>query len=105
MDNQTTAQESCWVNTFVFISGFLLGAGAALLMAPEPGSTLRGRLAKGARTAQDELADIAADTKGTVTTLSREAKQAMKQTASRFTAAVDATKQSVTATPDESPSQ
>lgn len=95
MDTQNQSGDSGWVTTFVFISGFILGAGAALLMAQEPGSTLRGRLVKGAKVAQEELADIAADTKDAVGTLSKDVQQTMKQTASRVTAAVEATKEAV----------
>jgi len=98
MDNNG---DSSWVTTFVFIAGLMVGAGAALLMAPETGTTLRERLAKGAKTAQDELTDIAADTKQAVSALSQEAQKTMKKTASRVSAAVEATKVAVKTAPHE----
>ena len=102
MDNQDFSDDSSWVNTFVFISGVILGAGAALLLTPEPGNTLRNRLARGAKTAQDELSEMASDTKDTIHTLTKDTQQTLKRAASRVTAAVDATKQSVKTTSDES---
>ena len=103
MDNQDYSDDSGWVNTFVFIAGAILGAGAALMLTPEPGNTLRQRLARGAKTAQDEISDMAADTKETLNTWSKDTQQTLKQAASRVTAAVDATKQSVKTLPNESP--
>ena len=92
MDNQGNPGDSSMVNTFVFIAGFLLGAGAALLFAPETGSNMRERLSRGAKTAQDEFSAAAADTKDAFNTLSQEAQHAMRNTADRFGAAVEATK-------------
>ena len=51
MEQDMSSNDSCWVTTFVFISGFILGAGAAILMTPEPGTNIRNRLAKGAKIA------------------------------------------------------
>ena len=95
MDNQGNSGDSGWVNTFVFIAGFLLGAGAALLVAPEAGVNMRERLARGMKTAQDEFSGVAADTKDALSTLSQEAQHAMKHTANRFTAAMEATKSAI----------
>lgn len=95
MNDQGSGGDSCWVNTFVFVAGFLLGAGAALLVAPEAGANLRERLSRGVKTAQDEFADVATDTKETFSSLSRDAQKAMQHTATRFTEAVDATKQAI----------
>ncbi len=95
MDNQGNSGDSGWVNTFVFIAGFLLGAGAALLVAPETGATIRERLARGAKKAQDEFSGVASDTKDTFNTLSQEAQHAVKNTATRFNAAVEATKDAI----------
>ncbi len=103
MDHQDYSDDSSWVNTFVFISGVILGAGAALLLTPEPGNTLRDRLARGAKTAQDEFSDMAADTKETLHTLSTDAQEKVRQAKSRVTAAVDATKQSVKDLPTQDP--
>ena len=63
MDDHSTQGDSSWVNTFVFVAGFLLGAGTAIMLTPESGSQLRSRLARGAKTAQDEFSDVAAQTK------------------------------------------
>jgi gas vesicle protein len=95
MEEHTTQEDSSWVNTFVFVAGFLLGAGTAILMTPEAGSQLRHRLARGAKTAQDEFSDMACQTKEAVHAWSEEAKKTMKQAATRVNSAVDATKQAV----------
>jgi gas vesicle protein len=95
MDEHTTQGDSSWVNTFVFIAGFLLGAGTAILLTPETGSQLRSRLARGAKTAQDEFSDMASHTKEAMHAWTEEAKKTMKQTAARVNSAVDATKQAV----------
>lgn len=98
---QENSTDSCWVTTFVFISGFILGAGAAILMAPESGANLRGRLAKGAKTAQEEFADVANETKEAFRAISQETQRTVKQAASRITNAVEATKQAVIAEEEE----
>ncbi|MGB0910964.1 MAG: YtxH domain-containing protein [Nitrospirales bacterium] len=103
MDHQDYSDDSSWVNTFVFISGVILGAGAALLLTPEPGNSLRDRLARGAKTAQDEFSDMATDTKETLHTWSSDAQEKVRQAKSRVTAAVDATKQSVKNLPTQDP--
>ena len=95
MNEHTTQGDSGWVNTFVFIAGFLLGAGTAILLTPETGSQLRSRLTRGAKTAQDELSDMASQTKETMQAWSEEAKKTMKQATTRVNSAVDATKQAV----------
>ena len=95
MDDHTTHGDSGWVNTFVFIAGFLLGAGTAIMMTPESGSQLRNRLARGAKTAQDELSDMTAQTRDALSSLKEEAKRSVKQAGVRLHTAVDATKQSV----------
>jgi len=95
MDNQGNSGDSGMVNTFVFIAGFLLGAGAALLLAPETGANVRERLARGVKTAQDEFSGVAADTKDAFNTLSQDAQHAMKHTTTRFNAAVEATKDAI----------
>ena len=102
MDDQTTHQDTGWVNTFVFIAGFLLGAGTAVMLTPESGSQLRNRLSRGAKTAQDEFSDMAVQTKEAVNSWSQEAKESMKHAAARVNSAVDATKQSVKTSPPES---
>lgn len=95
MDEHLTQNDSAWVNTFVFIAGFLLGAGTAILLTPETGFQLRHRLARGVRIAQDEFSDLACQTKEAMQTLSDEAKKTVRQTASRVNSAVNATKQAV----------
>ena len=87
--------DSSWVNTFVFIAGFLLGAGTAIMLTPESGSQLRTRIARGARTAQDEFSEMATETKEAMQAWSDEAKETMKHAADRVNSAVDTTKQAV----------
>ncbi len=95
--------DSTWVNTFVFIAGFLLGAGTAIMMTPESGSQIRNRIVRGARTAQDEFSEMAAQTKEAMQSWSEEAKETMKHAATRVNSAVDTTKQAVkTSTQDPS---
>ena len=100
MSDNTEQSDSTLVNTFVFIAGFLLGAGTAIMLTPESGSQLRTRIAKGARTAQDEFSEMAAQTKEAMQAWSEEAKETMKHAANRVNSAVDTTKQAV-----KSPSQ
>ena len=95
MGSQDNSGDSGMVNTFVFIAGFLLGAGAALLLAPETGANVRERLSRGVRTAQDQFSDVAADTKDAFNSLSQEAQHAVKHTATRFNAAMEATKDAI----------
>ena len=104
MEQETSSTDSCWVTTFVFISGFILGAGAAILMAPESGLSLRNRLAKGAKTVQEEFGDVANETKEAFHTLSQDTQRTMRQAAARLTNAVEATKQAVIAPDDSTPS-
>ena len=104
MGQDMSSDDSCWVTTFVFISGFILGAGAAILMAPEPGSSIRGRLAKGARIAQEEFGDVANETKEAFRSISRDTQRTVKHTAARLTDAVEATKQAVIADEKDTPS-
>ncbi len=102
MSDYQNQGDSGWVNTFVFIAGFLLGAGTAILLTPESGTQLRHRVARGAKTAQDEFSDMAAQTKEAMHSWSEEAKATMKQAANRVNSAVDATKQAVKTAPQES---
>ena len=87
--------DSSWVNTFVFIAGFFLGAGTAIMLTPESGSQLRTRIARGAKTAQDEFSEMATETKEAMQAWSDEAKETMKHAANRVNSAVDTTKQAV----------
>jgi gas vesicle protein len=94
--------DSTWVNTFVFIAGFLLGAGTAIMMTPESGSQIRNRIVRGARTAQDEFSEMAAQTKEAMQSWSEEAKETMKHAATRVNSAVDTTKQAVQSSTQDS---
>ncbi len=102
MSDYNDQGDSSWVNTFVFIAGFLLGAGTAIMMTPESGPQLRNRLSRGARTAQDEFSEMAAQTKEAMQSWSEEAKETMKHAAQRVNSAVDTTKQAVKAAPQNS---
>lgn len=105
MAQEDHAGDSGWITTFVFIAGLLFGAGTALLFTPESGPALRNRLARGAKVAQDELTDLASETKETLTTVSKEAQEAIEHMAARVTAAVDAVKEAIVAQPPESGSE
>ena len=87
--------DSGWVTTFVFVGGFIVGAGAALFLTPESGSHIRERLSKGAKTAQEELTETAEEAKESIGSLAKEAQRTMKKTAARLNAAVDATKEAI----------
>jgi len=102
MSDYNEQGDSGWVNTFVFIAGFLLGAGTAIMMTPESGSQLRNRIVRGARTAQDEFSEMAAQTKEAMQAWSEEAKETMKHAAQRVNSAVDTTKQAVKTPPQDS---
>jgi gas vesicle protein len=78
-----------------FVTGALVGAGAALLLAPEPGKAMRRRLAHGAKAAQEELSDVAAETREAVGALTKDARQTLRQTASRLGAALSATRDAI----------
>ena len=103
MGQDMSSNDSCWVTTFVFISGFILGAGAAILMTPEPGTNIRNRLAKGAKAAQEEFGDVANETKEAFRSISQDTQRTVKQAASRITNAVEATKKAVIADDDTPP--
>jgi gas vesicle protein len=79
-----------------FVSGVLVGTGAALLVAPEAGVQIRRRLGRGVRTVQGELADIAAETTEALAALSKDARQTLRHTATRLNAALDATREALT---------
>ncbi|MDH5429081.1 MAG: YtxH domain-containing protein [Nitrospirota bacterium] len=102
MSDDNGQGDSGWVNTFVFIAGFLLGAGTAIMLTPESGNQLRSRIARGARTAQDEFSDMAAQTKEAMHAWSEEAKETMKHAANRVNSAVGTTKNAVKSPPLES---
>ena len=102
MNDYNGQGDSSWVNTFVFIAGFLLAAGTAILLTPESGSQLRNRIARGAKTAQDEFSDMASQTKEAMQAWSEEAKETMKHAANRVNSAVGTTKQAVKASPQDS---
>ena len=103
MEQDMSSNDSCWVTTFVFISGFILGAGAAILMTPEPGTNIRNRLAKGAKIAQEEFGDVANEAKEAFRSISQDTQRTVKQAASRITDAVEATKKAVAADDDTPP--
>jgi gas vesicle protein len=79
-----------------FVSGVLVGTGATLLVAPEAGAQIRRRLGRGVRTVQGEFADIAAETTEALSALSKDARQTLRHTATRLSAALDATREALT---------
>lgn len=83
-----------------FTIGAAVGAGVALYMAPHSGSEMRRRLAFGAKTAQEELGEVAEETRGALEALAKDARQTLRQTAWRLTEVVTATKQAFQAETD-----
>lgn len=75
-----------------FLFGAMVGAAVGLLVAPEPGPVLRGRLAKGARKVGEEWTDAAADAGEALAALGKDAEETLKRTATRLSEALDATK-------------
>jgi gas vesicle protein len=88
-----------------FLLGAIAGASAALLLAPEPGRTMRRRLAQGAKAAQEELTGVAAETREALEALTKDARQTLRQTASRLTAALEATRKALKQDMDAVPSE
>lgn len=78
-----------------FLLGILFGMGAALLLAPERGDTLRRRLARGAKVAGEELAGVASETREALEALGKDARQTLKRTATRLSSALDAAKEAI----------
>jgi gas vesicle protein len=83
------------VITLAFFAGALVGAGTALLLAPESGPTIRRRLAQGAKAAQEELSGVAAETREAFGALTKDARQTLRQTASRLVSVLDATREAL----------
>jgi gas vesicle protein len=92
-----SAQEQSHAGTivFAFVMGALVGAGTAILLAPEAGSRMRKRLVNGARAAQEELTDVAAETREAFGVLTKDARQTLRQTAARLNAALEATREAI----------
>ncbi|HJU04676.1 MAG TPA: YtxH domain-containing protein [Nitrospiraceae bacterium] len=74
------------------LTGACVGAVAALLIAPDSGIRMRRRLRKGAKIAQEEFADVAAEAKEALGALGKDARQTLRQTATRLGAALGAAK-------------
>ena len=79
----------------VFVAGAVMGAGVALLAAPESGARMRQRLVRGARTAQEELAGVMEGTREALEALTKDARQTLRHTAIRLTDAMEATKEAL----------
>lgn len=103
MDEKEDLEKSGGSTLFwAFFTGAACGASLAILLAPEPGSRVRERLNRGARTAQDEFSTVASGTKEAVEALGNDARQTFKQTATRLNAAIEATKAAIKAEPEPS---
>ena len=81
--------------SLAFALGVVFGAGTALLLTPDSGSKMRRRLRQGAKTAQEEFADVAIEAREALGALSKDARQTIRQTTSRLGAALGATKQAL----------
>jgi gas vesicle protein len=95
MTHSGAARGNTGLVMMAFLTGALVGAGAALLLAPEAGRAMRRRLAQGAKAAQEEFADVAAETREAVGALTKDARQTLRQTASRLGAALGATRDAI----------
>jgi gas vesicle protein len=95
-------QEHGYTGTIAlaFVIGAIVGAGAALLLAPEPGIRMRKRLLDGARAAQEELAGVASETRDAFGMLRKDAQQTFRQTASRLNAALEHTREAISGETD-----
>lgn len=103
MSSRTAQRDShTGTMTLAFVIGALVGAGTAILLAPEPGNRMRKRLLDGARAAQEELAGVAAETREAFGVLTKDARQTLRQTASRLNAALEATREAISGE-DEQP--
>ncbi|MGH7230797.1 MAG: YtxH domain-containing protein [Nitrospiraceae bacterium] len=91
-DHRSCGGFSVATLALAFFTGTLLGAGAALLIAPESGTRIRKRLRKSAKIAQEEFSDVAAEAREALGVLGKDARQTIRQTASRLSAALGATK-------------
>ena len=78
-----------------FFIGALLGAGAALLLTPEPGMSMRSRLLRGAKAAQEEFTEVANETREALEVLGKDARQTLRRTASRLNTAIEATREAI----------
>jgi len=83
--------------TFAFLAGALIGVCAALLVTPESGAVMRKRLLRGAKIAQEELAEMVTETREAVEALGKDARQTLKRTATRFNTAIETTKEAIKA--------
>jgi gas vesicle protein len=86
--------------SIAFTIGAAVGAGVALYMAPHSGSEMRRRIASGAKTAQEELSEVAEETRGALEALAKDARQTLRQTAWRLTEVITATKEAFQAEAD-----
>lgn len=82
-----------------FAAGAAVGAGLAFLTTPQAGHEMRRRLARGAKTAQEELTEVAEETRDAVGALTKDARQTLRRTACRLTEVVAATMDSLKAEP------
>ena len=64
---------------FSFLSGALLGAGLAFLLAPQPGTETRRMIRGYAQKAEDDLCDIARDARGNVETVMEQGKDLLEE--------------------------
>ena len=97
MEEPSRAEKDRSMSTiaWVFLAGAVVGAGLALLAAPDTGTALRRRLRRGVKAAQDELAGVAEETREAFGILSKDARQTLRRTATRLTAAFEATKEAL----------
>ena len=80
---------------FAFLAGAIIGAGAALLLAPQSGAETRNMLKGYANEAEEEALEKAKEAKATFETAIEQGKQFLKEKKTVLTAAFEAGKEAM----------
>ena len=92
MSNEESGHSAGSLILAFFIGG-LVGAGVALLLAPQPGSETRQKIKELAEEAKEKAAGYAEEVKGKVTSTVGKSKEIVEEKKSLVTAAVEAGKE------------
>jgi len=80
---------------FAFLAGAIIGAGAALLLAPQTGAETRTMLKGYAKEAEEEVLEKAKEAKATMDTAIEQGKQFLNEKKTVLTAAFEAGKEAI----------
>ena len=80
---------------FAFLAGAIIGAGAALLLAPQSGAETRAMIKGYAKKAEEEVLERAKEAKATMDTAIEQGKQFINEKKSVLTAAFEAGKEAM----------